>query len=121
MYALGVGRDTREVGTVEDGALQGPCFEQCFFRPLARGVVGANQEVADDGICRVAQRGDRDHGREAAAILADVGQLVDVFDADASALNTRASKAWRNRRVEFDAERSWHVAMTSAGSEISAA
>ena len=31
--------------------------------------------------CGVAQRRDRDHGRKAAAVLADVGQLVDVLDA----------------------------------------
>jgi hypothetical protein len=57
--ALGVGGDAREVGAVEDRALQGARLEQRLFRLLARGVVGADQQVADDGVLRVAQRRDR--------------------------------------------------------------
>src|SRR4029077_9120496 len=39
--ALRVGGDAREVGAVEDRALQSPRLEQCLFRLLARSVVGA--------------------------------------------------------------------------------
>ena len=60
--------------------LQGPRLEQGFFGLLARGVVGADQQIADDGVLRVAQRRDRHDRRKTAAVLADVGQLVDVFD-----------------------------------------
>ena len=48
---------------------------------LAHGIVGADQQVADDVAVIVAQRRDRHDGRKAAAILADVGQFVDVLDA----------------------------------------
>jgi hypothetical protein len=41
--ALGVGGDAREVGAVENGALQGACLEQCFFGLLARRIVSADQ------------------------------------------------------------------------------
>ena len=51
------------------------------FDLLARGVVGADQQVADNCTLSIAQRRDRHDRREAAAILADVGQLVDVLDA----------------------------------------
>ena len=37
--ALGVGGNTREVGAVENRALQGPFLEQCLFRLFARGDV----------------------------------------------------------------------------------
>src|ERR1700690_1575169 len=67
--ALRVGGDAGEVGAVEDRALQGPGLE-----------LGADEQVADDGVLRVAQRGDGHHGGESAPVLADVGQLVDVFD-----------------------------------------
>ena len=50
------------------------------FHLLARGIIGADQQVADDPPLGVAQRRDRDDGREAAAVLADVGQFVDVLD-----------------------------------------
>ncbi len=78
--ALGVSGDTREIGAVENRVLQGPRFKQRLFRLLARGVVGADQQVADDGVLIVAQGRDRHDRREAAAVLADVGQLVDVLD-----------------------------------------
>ena len=52
-----------------------------FFHLLARGVVGADQQVADDpAIIDVSQRGNRHDGREPAAVFADVRQLVNVFD-----------------------------------------
>ena len=50
------------------------------FDQLAGGVVGANEQITDDGVLRVAQRCHRHHRREPAAVLADVGQLVDVLD-----------------------------------------
>src|ERR1035438_10003334 len=56
--ALLVGGDTREVGAVENCGLQGPCLQQSLFRPLARGIIGADQQVADDGALIVAQRRD---------------------------------------------------------------
>jgi hypothetical protein len=63
-----------------DRALQGPSLEQRLFRLLARGVVGANEQIADDDVLRVAQRRDGHHRPEPAPILADIGQLVDVLD-----------------------------------------
>ncbi len=53
---------------------------------------------------RVAQRRDRHDRREAAAVLADVGQLVDVLDA-ARGLEHQRLEARRDRRAELDAER----------------
>ena len=50
--ALRVGGDAREVGAVEDRALQRARLEQRLFRLLARGVVGADQQIADDGVLR---------------------------------------------------------------------
>ena len=94
--ALRVGGDAGEVGAVENRALQGPRLEQRLFRPLARGVVGADQQVADDGVLRVAQRRDRHDRREAAAVLADVGQLVDVLD-PARGLEHQGLEARRDR------------------------
>ena len=102
--ALRVGGDAREVGAVENRALQGPRLEQRLFRLLARGVVGADQQIADDGVLRVAQRRDRHHRRKPAAVLADVGQLVDVFD-PARGLEHQGLKARRNRGSEFEAQR----------------
>ncbi len=73
------------------------------FGLFARGIVGADQQVADDGVLRVAQRRDRHHCRETAAVLADVGQLVDVFDA-ARGLEHQGLEAGRDRGAEFDAQ-----------------
>ena len=81
-----------------------PGLEQRFFRLLARGIVGADQQIADDGVLRVAQRRDRYDRREAAAVLADVGQLVDVFD-PARGLEDQRFEARRDRGSEFDAQR----------------
>ena len=52
--ALRIGGDAREIGAVEDRALQSARFEQRFFRLLARGIVSADQQIADNGILRVA-------------------------------------------------------------------
>ncbi len=102
-HALGVGGDAREVGAVENRALQGAGLEQRLFRLLARSVVGADQQIADDGVLRVAQRRDRHDRREAAAVLADIGQLVDVFDA-ARGLEHQGLKTRRNRGSELQAQ-----------------
>src|ERR1019366_9312538 len=93
---LGVSGDTREVGAVENRALQRPCLGQSLFRQLAGAVVGADQQIADDDILRVAQGRDGNTRREAAPILADVGQLVDVLNA-ARGLEDQCLKAWRDR------------------------
>ena len=102
--ALRVGGDAGEVGAVENRALQGARLEQRLFRQFARGVVGADQQIADDDVLRVAQRRDRHHRREPAAILADIGQLVDVLD-PARGLEHQGLEARRDRGPEFDAQR----------------
>ena len=61
--------------------MQGPGLDQCRLRPFTRAVIGADQQIPDDGFLRVAQGGDGDDGGEAGPVFADVGQLVDVFDA----------------------------------------
>ena len=83
--------------------LQGACLEQGFFGVLARRVVGADQQVADDPALRIAQCRDRDDRREAAAVLADVGQLVDVLDA-ARGLEHQRLEARRDRRLQLGAQ-----------------
>ncbi len=85
-------------------ALQGPRFEQGLFRLLARGVVGADQQIADDCILSVAQRRDRHDRREAAAVLADVGQLVDVLD-PARGFEDQCLEARRDRGSQLEAQR----------------
>ena len=73
------------------------------LRSLARGVVGADQQVADDGLLLVTQRRDRHHRREAAAVLADLGQFVDVLDA-ARGLEHQGLEARPDSGSEFDAQ-----------------
>ena len=117
--ALRVGGDARKVGTVENGALQRARLEQRLFRLLARGVVGADQQVADDGVLRIAERRNGHDRREAAAILAEVGQFVDVLD-PARRLEHQRFESRRDRRAEFDAQAPSARAITSCGSEMSA-
>ncbi len=74
-----------------------------FFFLLARRVVGADQQVTDDGFVAVAQRRDRDHGRQTTAVLADVGQFVNVFD-PARRFEHQCFEAWRDGCIEFVAE-----------------
>jgi hypothetical protein len=69
---------------------------------FACGVVGADQQVADDGLGRVAQRRHRHHGGQPAAVLAQVGQFIDVFDA-APGLEDQRLEARRDGRGELDA------------------
>ena len=75
-----------------------------LFDLLARGVVGADQQIADDGVLRVAQRRDGHHRREPAPVLADFGQLVDVLD-PARGLEDQRFEPRRDRRAEFEAQR----------------
>ena len=51
-----------------------------LFDLLAGSVVGTDQQIADDGVLRVTQSSDGHHCRKPAAVLPDVGQLVDIFD-----------------------------------------
>ncbi len=83
-----------------------PLIDHLFFdfNQLACGIVGADQQIADDGSHRVAQCGDRDHGREPAAVLPEVGQLVDILD-PARRLEDQSFEARRYRGCEFDAQR----------------
>jgi hypothetical protein len=53
--ALLVGGDAREIGAVENRVLQRARLEQRLFGLLARGIVCADQQIADDFILRVAQ------------------------------------------------------------------
>ena len=72
------------------------------FDLLARGIVGADQQIADDCILGIAQRRDRHDRREAAAVLADISQLVNVLDA-ARGLEHQGLKPGRNRGAKFEA------------------
>lgn len=54
---------------------------------FASGVIRTDQQVADDSALIVTQRRDRHDGRKAAAILTDIGQFVNVFDAERSLEN----------------------------------
>ena len=74
------------------------------FDLLARGIVGADQQIADDAVLIVAQRRDRHDRRKAAAVLADVGQFVDVLD-PARGLEDQCLEARRNRGAELEAQR----------------
>ncbi len=74
------------------------------FNQLARGVVGADQQIADYGVLRVAQRRDGHHRREPGPILADVGQLVDVLD-PTRGLEDQGLEARRDRGSDLDAQR----------------
>ena len=51
-----------------------------LFALLARRIVGADQQVADDGVLCVAQRRDGHDRGKPAPVLANVRQLVDVLD-----------------------------------------
>ena len=116
--ALLVGGDAREVGAVENGVLQGACLEQRLFCLFARGIIGADQQIADDCTLIVSQRRYRNDSRKTAAVLADIRQLVDVLDPRA-ALKTSASKPGvigvASSRLSAAAR-----VITSCGSEMSA-
>ena len=69
---------TREIRAVENRVLERARHKQGRLRLFARGVVGADQQITNDRVSRVPQGGDRDDRGETAAVLADVGQLVDA-------------------------------------------
>ena len=96
--------NNREIGTGENCVLQGPRLEQRLLSLLACRVVGANQQIADDGVLRIAERRDGHHGREPASILAEVGQLVDVLDATRR-LEHQGVEAGRDWCAEFATQR----------------
>ena len=50
------------------------------LHPFASRVVGADQQISDDGIVIVAQGRDRHDRWQTAAVLANIGQFVDIFD-----------------------------------------
>ena len=89
----------REVGLVRDRDR----VVQVQLDLLTHRIVGADQEVADERVIVVAQRRDRDDGRKAAAILADIGQFIDVFDA-ARSLERQCLEARRDRGGELEAQ-----------------
>jgi hypothetical protein len=102
---LRIEHDDRVIGDALDHqpeALLGPA--ELLFRVPARAVVSADQQVADDSGGRVAESGDRDHRGKAAAVLPDVGQLVDVLDA-ARCLEGERLEAGGDRGVELEAQR----------------
>jgi hypothetical protein len=74
-----------------------------LFGLLARGIVGADQQITDDRVLRIAQRSDRDHRRKAAAVLTKVRQLVDILNA-ARSLEHQRLEAGRNRGAQFHAQ-----------------
>ena len=85
------------------GAGQHFAAEEGFFGLLAGGVVGADEEVADDGFVGVAEGGDGDDGGEAGAVLAAVGELVDVLDA-AGGFEDEGFEAGGDGGAEFERE-----------------
>ena len=74
------------------------------FRYLARGIVGADQQVSDNVAVVVAQRGDRHDGGKAAPILTDVREVVDVLD-PARSLERQRLETRCNGRGELGAQR----------------
>ena len=70
---------------------------------LAGRVVGADQQITDNGAVLVAQGRHRHHRRKAAAVLPDIGQFVDVLNA-ARGLEHQGLEARRDRGAEFGAE-----------------
>ena len=83
--------------------MQRSSLEQRFFSLFAGRVVGADHQVTDDVVLIVAQRGDRHDRREAAAILADVGQFVDVLN-PARGLEDQRFEARCDRGFQFHAQ-----------------
>ena len=116
-FLVDVGDDPARIGRhhrVDVGLDQGagvellvtqPLVEQLLLRlgQFASGIVRADQQIADDRLLCVAQRRDRHQRREPAAILAGVGQLVDVLDA-ARGLEDKGLEAGRDRCAELDAQ-----------------
>ena len=95
-----------------------PALSSASSARLRARVVRADQQITDDRVLSVAQRRDRHHGRKAAAILADVGQFVNVLD-PARSLEHQASKPGVIG-VASSTLNALARAITSCGSEISA-
>ncbi len=55
-------------------------FIKVRFGGLSHGIVSPDQEVSNDRAVAVTQSGDRNDGRESTAVLADVGQFIDILD-----------------------------------------
>ena len=83
---------------------------------LARRVVGADQQVSDDGILRVAQRRHGEHHGEPAPVLADLRQLVNILD-PARRLEDQRLEPRRDRCAELDVRGAAARAISSSGSE----
>ena len=75
-----------------------------LFGLFARSIVSADQQIADDGVLGIAERGHGDHCREPAPVLSNICQLVDVLDA-ARSLEHQCLEAGPNRGSELGAER----------------
>ena len=73
------------------------------FDLFACRVVRADEQIPDDLVLHIAKGRHRDHGGKPAPVLANVRQLVNVFD-PAGRLNTSASKG-RDLRPELDTQR----------------
>jgi len=73
------------------------------FYLFARGIIGADQQIADDSAKIIAQRCNRHDRRKAAAIFTDVSQLVNVFDT-ARGLEDQRLEARRNRGCQLEAQ-----------------
>ena len=99
-----VGGNAGEIRAVENGALQGSRLQQRFLGTLACRVVGTDQQVADDPTVRIAQCSHRDDRRKAAAVLADIGQFVDILDAPGGLEHQRLEPGG-NPGLQFRAQR----------------
>ncbi|MFZ2162145.1 MAG: hypothetical protein WAW02_08010 [Sideroxyarcus sp.] len=75
-----------------------------FSHLTAYAVVSDDQQVTDDGVMRIVQGRDRDDGREAAAVLADIGQLADIFNS-AFGFEHQSLEAGSDWRAKFVAQR----------------
>ena len=103
--ARGVGGDAGEVGAVEDRALERAGLDERRLGSLARRVVGADEQVADDHALRIAEGRHGNDGREPAPVLANERQLIDVLDA-AGRLEDEGIEPWCDRPSQLDAQRS---------------
>lgn len=70
---------------------------------LARGIVGTNQQIADNLFVGVPQGRHRHHSEKAAAVLAHVGQLVNVLYAPGG-LEYEGFEPGRDRLPQFPAQ-----------------
>src|ERR1019366_5547021 len=97
-----------EVPIADVGQAQGevcPVFTAAegLFGLFAGGVVGADEQVADDGGGVIAQGGNRDDGGQAGAGLGRPGQFVNVFHA-ARGFEDEGFVAGGDGGIQFEAE-----------------